>query len=520
MTRASIMSRRVLTLCLALAILLGFISSASAQESWDAIYLAGTKVGFVHTFVEKVPKEGHDYLRVRIDMEQSLKRGRDYSVTRLTYGTIETLDGEVLRLHTLTDTGEQRISTRGDVIKGKMKLIMQIGKSEQSLVIPWSPDVRGPYAPEQSMARSPMKEHETRALKMFMPTLNKICDIELQALAVEPTVMGDGSKRDLLHVEQKTKVDGAAKPEFDVRLWVDQEGQVLKQEVDILGGYVQYRTTKEAAMSKGGPVQFDLIQGSMIKVKHVIPSPDQSRMVRYQLTYKGGDPGQVIPSDPRQSLETDASKNATILKVQSVGPTDGAAGPEEVDAQYLKANALVTSEDAEVRRMALKATRGVQDPWQKAEAIQTWVYKNIREKNFKVAFAAANEVARNLTGDCTEHAVLAAAMCRAVGIPSRVVVGLIYVERQSAFGYHMWDEVYVNGRLGCDRSLVEAVGGRCRAHQNLRVEPRRNCPLRGVHADHPGDGQARDRPDRVQVSVILGLASPPCPGSTSRAGLG
>ncbi len=108
---------------------------------------------------------------------------------------------------------------------------------------------------------------------------------------------------DLLHVEQKTKVEGVAKPEFDVRLWVDQDGQVLKQEVDILGGYVQYRTTKEAAKSKGGPVQFDLVQGSVIKVKHLLPKADQSRMVRYQLTYKNGDPGQIIPGDARQTFE-------------------------------------------------------------------------------------------------------------------------------------------------------------------------------------------------------------------------
>ena len=75
-----------------------------------------------------------------------------------------------------------------------------------------------------------------------------------------------------------------------------------------------------------------------------------------------------------------------------------------------------------------------------------WVFQNMRTKNFQVGFAAANEVARNLTGDCSEHAVLLAAMCRASGIPARVVVGLVYVDRHQGFGYHMWDEVYINQR--------------------------------------------------------------------------
>ena len=44
------------------------------------------------------------------------------------------------------------------------------------------------------------------------------------------------------------------------------------------------------------------------------------------------------------------------------------------------------------------------------------------------------------------HAVLVAAMCRASGIPSRVVIGLVYVEKQQGLGYHMWDEAYINQR--------------------------------------------------------------------------
>jgi hypothetical protein len=395
-------------------------------------------------------------------MEQRLMRGKDYSVTRLTYGTIETPEGQVLRLDTLIDAGEQKIRTHGDVIHGEMKLMMEIGGVKQESIIPWGREVRGPYAAEQSMARTPMKEHETRSLKMFMPVLNRICDIKLEAMNIEPTVMGDGAKRPLLRVEQRTSVDGKRMAEHDVRLWVDPEGQVLKQEVDILGGYVQYRTTKEAALAEGGPVQFDLIAGTVIKTKHGFENADQTRMARYQLTFKDLDPASIIPVDSRQSLEAGPNKNSAILEVKSMGPQDGQAGPAEIDGQYLRPNALVTSEDRQVRLLALRATRGTDDPWQKATKIQGWVHKNIRDKNFSVAYAAANEVARNLSGDCTEHAVLAAAMCRAVGVPSRVVIGLVYVKEQSGFGFHMWDEVYVNGRWvaidpAWNQSTVDAV---------------------------------------------------------------
>ena len=122
----------------------------------------------------------------------------------------------------------------------------------------------------------------------------------------------------------------------------------------------------------------------------------------------------------------------------------------------------MTSDDVRVRGLAQRVTRGMIDPWEKATAINQWVYQNIRDKNFEIAFAAASEVARNLSGDCTEHSVLTAAMCRAAGVPSRVVIGLVYVDNLEGFGYHMWDEVYVNHRWVAidptlDQTTVDAV---------------------------------------------------------------
>ena len=184
----------------------------------------------------------------------------------------------------------------------------------------------------------------------------------------------------------------------------------------------------------------------MIKTPRPIPNSEQTRHVKYRLTYTGGDIAQAIPADARQTVQPENDQGSAILTVKSLGPLDGEAGPAEVDAQYLKPNVLITSDDSRVRSLAQRVTRGVADPWTKAQRMNRWVFQNMRSKNFTVGFAGANEVARNLTGDCSEHAVLLAAMCRASGIPARVVVGLVYVDRHQGFGYHMWDEVYINQR--------------------------------------------------------------------------
>ena len=66
--------------------------------------------------------------------------------------------------------------------------------------------------------------------------------------------------------------------------------------------------------------------------------------------------------------------------------------------------------------------------------------------NFSEAMAPASHVAQTLEGDCTEYSMLAAAMCRAAGVPSRTAIGLVYVDGARPFlGFHMWTEVYVRG---------------------------------------------------------------------------
>jgi hypothetical protein len=445
----------------AVLLLTGLGSPARAEDSWDAVYLAGTKIGYIHTFVEKVADKGRELYRVRVDMVLKFKRAKDTVVNELMYGTIETPEGEVLRIATRTLLSDHELKMSGDAIGGKMTLKIE-GGDERAEVIPWGSDVRGPYAAEQSLARKPPHEGEVRNLKMFLPELNKVCDVVLTAKGVEDVELGDGGKRGLRRIEQVASLDGKPRPEFNLTFWIDARGQVLKQQQDILGGMVTYRTTRAAAIAPGGPVKFDQISHSVARTRHRITSPEEKRYVKYRVALKEEAPGEVFPGDRRQTLQPADGPNSGFMEVRSAGPNDGAAGPADIDPQYLRPNALISSEDGRVLSNMRRAVAGAVDPWEKATRINHWVFQNIRDKNFKTTFASAGEVARNLSGDCTEHAVLAAAMCRAANVPARVVVGLVYVPDLGGFGYHMWHEVYVNQRwvaqdASFDQTTVDAV---------------------------------------------------------------
>src|SRR4051794_1143079 len=89
---------RHLTWVVGLAWLAGLAGAARNEDSWDAVYLAGSKVGYVHTFIEPVKDRGRDLLRIRIVTELNYRRLNDPVTIRFEYGTIETLDGQILRL--------------------------------------------------------------------------------------------------------------------------------------------------------------------------------------------------------------------------------------------------------------------------------------------------------------------------------------------------------------------------------------------------------------------------------------
>src|SRR5262249_28003381 len=87
------------------------------------------------------------------------------------------------------------------------------------------------------------------------------------------------------------------------------------------------------------------------------------------------------------------------------------------------------------------------DPWKKALRIEKWVNRHMKV-TFDEEMATADHVARTLKGDCTEHAMLAAAMCRAEGVPSRTAIGMVYADLRKGpcMVFHMWTEVWVNNQ--------------------------------------------------------------------------
>jgi hypothetical protein len=273
------------------------------------------------------------------------------------------------------------------------------------------------------------------------PIFNVVGTTELIAGDFEAVTLPDGERK-LLKVESIVEAGGQ---KIESTLWLDEAGVIHKSVVPDLE-QVAARTSREDALQSIDGKELDLLVASVVKLKGELPEPLKTKRVVYRAKVKSGKIDGVFSECPSQSVKLLDEQTAEIA-VRAVRPGDDAAKavskPTDDD---LAPNSLIQSDDPRIVQMAAAATPRSDDPWEVVTALEKYVAATIKKKNFSQAFATAGEVAQTLEGDCTEHAVLLAALCRARKIPCRVAIGLVYYPPQQGFAYHMWNEAWIDDR--------------------------------------------------------------------------
>jgi hypothetical protein len=435
-----------------------------SAEAWDAFFLQGSKIGYGHTTVIAADRDGEKLVEVEALNHLEIARFGQRTVQELKIRSLERLDGRVLEFQTEIAFGPSPTTVRGHVAGGQMILETNTQGSRQRATIPWSDEIGGFQAVEQSLERKPLVAGEKRSLKMLMPVVNQVALVDLAAQELEPTsVMGVRTR--LLRIESVARLpDGNA---IASTIWTDERGATIKTRVESLE-QESFRTSRAVAVAEAPPGGFDLGIDLIVKIVPPLANPRATREVRYRVELANADPAQVFAIGATQTVRSLDDHSAEVT-VRSLRPADLAPSDPpvpEVDQQYTVGNSVLQIDDPRVRQMAREAAAGADNPRDIALALERYVYRAVTKKDFSQAFATAAEVATSREGDCTEHAVLLAALARACKIPSRVAIGLVYVEGADGFGYHMWTEVYLNGQW-IPLDAVTGAGGTSAAYLKL-----------------------------------------------------
>lgn len=101
------------------------------------------------------------------------------------------------------------------------------------------------------------------------------------------------------------------------------------------------------------------------------------------------------------------------------------------------------SDNPKIRHLADSLVKAAHTRCDSIDCCFRYVYRTLVKK-LSPTFSNALETLEAGYGDCGEHSVLLGALLRAVGIPARVVLGLVYMPGKGYY-YHAWDLAEASG---------------------------------------------------------------------------
>jgi hypothetical protein len=200
---------------------------------------------------------------------------------------------------------------------------------------------------------------------------------------------------------------------------------------------------------------FDMIESLSVPSPIRIQQRYSRVPMRYSLVRRDGK-GPTLVATGEQKVVVEGDR-AFVTVCRDCGKAE--AETAESLAPYLRANAWVRSEDPEIRRIAAKAGTAERSIPARMAKLEGQVRQHMHRDADYVGYADAVEALRTGRGDCTEFAVLLAALARAQGIPARVVAGMAYSSRftgnRDSFNPHAWVQVYDGTRWSSYDAALE-----------------------------------------------------------------
>jgi Transglutaminase-like superfamily len=440
-------------------------------DTWDVTYLGDGRAGYVHTISKEIEVDGKKVVHTTLELRLTVKRFDGTIEIGMDTGTLETPDGKVTGVFTKQYNGKKQQTQIDGTVAGKRLELTLNGKTSLNSA-PWDSDVLGLFKQQTLLKDRDAKPGDKLTFRAFEPSINLVLKYEVNVKGYRDVLLkGSKEKRKLLLVETipekvdfKRGADKVEKIQLPASLtWYDENLEPVKTEMDVppLGPLVMHRSTKAAALAPGPVAQIDLGYNQLVRLKNRILRPYETAAAVYRITIRNDDNvATTFSQDDRQDVKNVRGNSFELHVKASKGSSDGedrkAPGVEFTQSSY-----FINSDDVEVKKHARKAVGEETDAWKKTLRIERWVHDNMRVTNDE-ALATADHVARTLEGDCTEFAMLTAAMCRAEGVPSRTAIGLIYADVKGApcFAFHMWTEVWIKGRwISIDATLGKGYVG-------------------------------------------------------------
>lgn len=439
-------------------------------DDWFIIELQGGKAGHGHT---TVTRDG-DRITTRTDLKLAIRRGDAEVRMNVEQESREWVDGTAAGFKHSMTLGNVPIRMKGRIRDGKVRITEEQFGVEREKTYSFDPATRLAWGLLIEQHKHGLKPGTKYTVMTYEPSMRPDGPIETRVEVIGPEEV-DVLGRRIRATRVRLTVKLAARPaqsdqaaagqagaaaaavmgtEIVSDAWVDDQLSPIRMDT-MLGGMKMrmLRASRAEAEADGKPPE--LFLSLFVSLKGKLKS--DARRVVYKFSVSGEEPLPDLPTTDMQRFERIDDRSGRLIVTRSDWDALRKAAPDAPDARppenvkrFLESSLYADAKDARIRKLTDRAVKDAASPADRADKLRAFVSDYVDEKNLSTGFATASEVAESREGDCTEHAVLLAAMARAAGIPARGVGGIVRVPspggQSSDFGYHMWTQVWLNGR--------------------------------------------------------------------------
>lgn len=432
---------------------------------YAAIITAGKKIGYAVTEFKTKDNMAHSTTRIVL----KLHRG----ATKLTFDTthrcVETLDGKPVSFALALLQGLTTQNIEGFIDNaGKLNVTIVSGVHKQTRKIDWPEGAVLEHGSYLAMRRAGLK----LGTKVTFKTLDPM---SLTPITATFTV-GKRTKVDLLgHVVLLTEIQTLTKGRMGSisgTNYVDENCETFKIIKSMIGIQIELvKCAKEIAMEQNDVLDIlnhlkpndvlDILNRSVLACPTPLENLPSRKTISYTIEATSIKAKLDLPTTDNQTIKR-VGRDRIILTVSPVSSPKAQTMPykgNDADAlAALKPTSHIQCDNKTIVALAKQAIGDATDATVAAKRIEAFVRSYISEKNLSVGYASAIEVTESREGDCTEHAVLTAALCRAAGIPAQIVGGMVYIPefagRKSIFAPHVWNRVLIGNKwIGLDAAI-------------------------------------------------------------------
>lgn len=403
----------------------------SPSVKWFELYLQGRKIGFMHYSFEPFAS-GARFVEKSVLRLNTL--GRMQTIHGAAWGTLNAASElQEMRLALATDasTFEAQI-----VVDGELVIRAGSGGRRRLVRLPLTGPLYVPLGLRSALFARGMKEGTSLEGTVVDPMTQRLSRLRLQVIRRE--AVPDLARTEGWRVEETWRGLRSV-------LWVDDEGVVLREQgpMGLLGVASSEEEATRWEVSEVGV--WDAVAAVAIPVRLPIDRPRHRAQLQVRL--RGIHPQSV----PAGEFQTWNGEVLTIWRprLEELAsyrlPYDGGLHDSE-----LAATPAMQKDHPRLRALSRVILGPERDAAAAARLLLRWVYEYLA----KIPVASVPDALETLdrgSGDCTEHAVLFAALARAAGIPARLVTGLVYGDER--FLYHAWVEVWLGSWLPVDPAL-------------------------------------------------------------------